>query len=373
MRMWKFHAFRLHGDGTETPVAWDIPLTNAIVVEDLSGPGELQGTIQPEMMRLKGSDGEPIFVPWATAVYAEFNGQLRGGFIVEDRSVDGPTLTLTMPGFAAYLTGLPYTSTYSKIGVDPLDVVRHIWKHVQSEPGGNLGVKVDSTTSPVRIGTKQKETNFTTSAGEDVSFESGPYTLMWYDTEDLGKELNDLATETPFDYRLTHTWSGETPKHRFQIGYPTIGGRKKNLRLVVGENILDQPQLLDSGEDYASEVLLLGAGEGSKMVRGSAQKVTGRLRRVRVITDKSVKSRKRANDMAGAELKLALADWDFTEVKVVDHPNARLSQFQVGDEVLVRVPAGWNGALELWVRILTIAWNVGEDTAVLTVVRSEKT
>src|SRR5699024_7563520 len=41
------------GNGSFTPVAWDIPITGASVTNDLSGPSAFDGNIEPEIPRLR--------------------------------------------------------------------------------------------------------------------------------------------------------------------------------------------------------------------------------------------------------------------------------------------------------------------------------
>ena len=55
---------------------------------------------------------------------------------------------------------------------------------------------------------------------------------------------------------------------------------------------------------------------------------------------------------------------------VMDHPNAPLGSWQLGDDVLVRADLPWLGEVEVWVRIT--GWSLtGESTATLTVQRSD--
>lgn len=366
---WRFHAFRMRGDGTETPIAWDIPLIGATVTDTLSGPGQLDASLRPELDAYQAG-GASIFKPWSTAIYAEYAGTIRGGFIVADTSIDADELSLTCPGFRAYWTGLPHTGEFRGIRVDPLDVLRdHIIGHAQKQPGGDLGLTVDKTTTPVRIGTESKEVNFTTKTGEDVSFEAGPHVLAWWATDDLGKEWDDLAEETPFDYHIRHTWAGNKVKHHVHLGYPTLGTRRNRLRFVVGENIVSELSLEDSGEDYASEILALGSGEGSAMVHAVAQASRrDRLRRVRVVSDKSMQSKKRALAIAEAELRLSQGVPQITEVKIRDHPNAVFGTWDVGDEIRVdsrSVP--WVGDFSQWVRVVSQTWDTDRDEMTLTV------
>ena len=64
---WRYIATKLNGDGTETVLDWDLPIVQPSFTDELSGAGGMSGTIAPEIARLR-VDGEPIFVPWSTAL-----------------------------------------------------------------------------------------------------------------------------------------------------------------------------------------------------------------------------------------------------------------------------------------------------------------
>lgn len=369
---WRYIATRLNGDGTETFLSWDVPLQGAAVVDDLSGPGGLTGSISPEVARLQTAEGDPVFVPWSTAVYAEADGHIRGGGILAELGEDGPKLSLDCVGFSGFLQGQPYTGDISRVGVDPLDMGRELWAHKQSMRGGNLGLVLDGTSSPVRVGTAEKSTEFTTGAGEDVAFVSGPYALNWWSTHDMAAEFDKLAAETPFDYQVVHEWSGETITHRMRLGYPTLGRRRDDLRFMVGENVFVVPKIEYSGGAYASEAIVLGAGEGRKMVRGTESTVSGRLHRAVVVEDKSLTSGEAARKAAVTEVKARLGDPDIDELVVHDHPHAVLGSFGVGDEIRVDTRPGWSSGLSLWVRILSMKIEPDLDRCTLTVARVEK-
>ncbi|MFC3299646.1 hypothetical protein FJV46_10725 [Arthrobacter agilis] len=368
----RYIATRLNGDGTETPLSFDVPLQGVRTTDDLSGPGGLEGSISPEVQRLQTAGGEPIFHAWSTALYAEVDGKLRGGAILAGLKAQGPSLSLDCVGFTGYLKDEPYTADYSRVAVDPLDVARHLWEHRQAKTNGNIGLTVDTTTSPIRIGTPVKETSFTTGAGEDVNFESGPYTLAWWKTRDLGKEFDDLATSTPFDYRVSHEWDGETIRHRLILGYPNLGARREDLRFVLGENLFQRPTIDLTGGDYASEVLVLGAGEGRKMVRSVQSTPTRRLHRTAVLEDKSLQSKAAADRAALLELRSRLGEVDITEVDVTNHPHARIGEYSPGDEILIQTRHDWAGEVSLWVRILSITLDPQTERSVLSVTRVER-
>ena len=346
---WRYIASRLHGDGTETFLEWNLPLSGVGLTNTLSGPDAIAASINPEVATLK-VNGSPLIEPWSTAIYAEIYGQIRCGAIVADMTADGPSLALTCVGFPGYAVGMPYTGEYSRVGIDPLDVVRDIWAHIQAQRNGNIGLQVDSLKSGLKIGTTAESVAFTTSTGENVSFTAGPYTLMWYDTPNLGGEIDALAKATPFEYREAHVWNGDVIDHKLRLGYPMIGRRRHDLRFVVGENIQLVPTV-DFGTDYASEALVLGAGTGRKMIRGTGSRTDGRLRRVAVVTDSGLTSTTKANTLASQEVLRRLGLADVTEVTIIDHSHAPLGSFDVGDEILVQTGSGWADDIALWCRV----------------------
>lgn len=366
MAGWRYLAFRLNGDGTETPLSYDVPLQDALLTEELSGPGGIRGYVGPELERLRAEDGTPVFRPWSTAIYAEKDNSIRAGAILADMPEDGPRLTLDCVGFSGYLAGQPYGGDISRIQVDPMVMARHLWQHKQGTKYGNIGLQLDATTSKVRIGTEEKDVKFETGEGEDVEFKSGPYLLNWWQTHDMGKEFDDLALRTPFDYRVEHEWDGEEVAHRLRLGHPTLGRRRTD-RFMVGENVRTVPGVDYFGDEYASEVVMLGAGEGRKMVRHPATRPDpGRLHRAVVVQDKTLTSKAAARRAAEAELARRLGEADITEIEV---PAGSL---QVGDEIYIQSKKGWTRDLNLWVRILSIATSPAKNTSVLSVARVEK-
>ncbi|WGH21367.1 minor tail protein [Arthrobacter phage Emotion] len=424
---WRFIASRLNGNGTETFLDYNIPLSGAEITRDLSGPGVISGTITPEIAAMVGPDGEPLLQPWSTAIYAEEDGVIRDGAILEALTEEGPDLILDAVGFTAYAKDTPYTSTYSVHTRDPLQIVRDIWNHIEGHKGGNLGVSVSLATSPIRLGTPedprltaaknaerdaQKEYDERKAVYEDAKraydkdktdakkkarddakkaldaakkvldkakdtrskFKDGEakhYTLNWWETFDLGGEIDDLAANTPFDYVMDHAWRPDgTVSHFLRLGYPTLGRRRHDLRFMVGENVYTLPSVERDGDEYADTVVVLGAGEGRKMVRATASKAAGRLRRVKVHEDKSVKTTAKAERLAASLLRLYGGEETITTVEVLDHPNAAIGTYDVGDEILVQHPTGWTDDLAVWSRILSIRFSPETGLSTLELARA---
>lgn len=365
-------ATRLHGDGTETVVADELPVTAPKVMRALTGAGGLTGSITPEVARLRDSNG-PVLLPGRTAVYAlsEHGVVLGGGVLTPGTTRQGAHLRVTCAGHAGYLAGQPYDGVDQWVGVDPADLIRHAWARIQSRAHHDLGMVVDATTTPVRIGTPERDVSFTTGAGEDVEFTAGPVKWNYWTTHDLGRVVDQLATSIPIDYTAAHTWDGATVTHALRLGYPRLGRRRHDLVFEVGVNILTDPSV--GTADDVSDVVVVGAGEGSSARRGTAHRDPGGLGRTVTVIDKTLTS-----DAACATRARQHLDWlsggdEVTTITVHDHPNAPLGSWAMGDDIHVRGNhAGWAGDLDVWVRVLSDETDPHAGTAVLTVTRAER-
>lgn len=369
---WRYIAQRLDGLGGGEFLDYDVPLTGATITSVLSGPNRLAGSISPEVARLQDSSGRLIFEEWGTALYAEESGQIRGAGILTHATPSGPSVALDCVGWTGYAAGMPYTGAWFGVEVDPLDVVREAWRHLQTQARGNIGLQVSAAKTGIKIGVTLAQVQFDTQAGP-MKFESGPVKLAWYLTTDLGGEIDTLAKATPFDYAERHAWrDDDTIEHHLEFGYPSIGRRRDDLRFQLGENISVIPSQTSTGESFANEVLALGAGEGRDMIRGGAIRMADvRLRRVAVVTDKQRRSIVSANAYASEQLGLRLGLGSIESITVREHPNAALGSWREGDQILIAGDAGWGG-FQMWVRILstTITPESG-DVAVITVIRTD--
>lgn len=357
---WRYLAFSAPGGEFlgELPTLSEVEVTRS-----LSGPGRLTGTVPLEVEELRS-----MLRPWQVSIWAEAEGQIRGGGLLTPPSYSASSAKVDCVGLAGYPQGMPWTAEpFSGVRVDPLAVVRMIWGHLQSQPGGDLGVSVDATTSPIRVGEPERDVAFTTGDGQDVAFTTGPYTLNHWSSHDLGKAIDDLAIQTPFDYREHTELVGEHLTHRLELGYPTLGGRRENLRFALGENVSAIPDLSGADEDYASEVHALGAGEGRTMVRASLTRPTLGVRRVLTFTDKSARSATALTESARAELAWRDGEATLTDLEVIDHPHAPLGSFDVGDQIHVTGSTGWVD-LDRWVRIVALRIRPEIDRVGLTVV-----
>lgn len=480
---WRFFATRLRGDGTETMLHPDLPLADVEPEFVLSGTPGLRATIPVEVANLTDA-GLDVLVAWSTVIWVELGGRARGAWILTDVEKDGPKLSLTGVGFVGFAKGTPYGGEKSFIDTDALDVFRHVWEHIQAQPGANLGMTLGGDKSGVLLGRqsvdqlplhaegsrlavlppegtlwryqrtktpakpavtvkktdpKTKKVTVTTTpakpavvetlygesrravpkpipAGAEVILrdrkttvvrwlegpEDGfpqdrydvvglaskrapkqdtegeqlePFTLAWYADADLGAKLDTICEQGNFDYVEDHSWDGDAPRHVLRFAAPRAGRVRGDLRFVVGENIVEAPALTEKAEQIATEVVVLGAGEGRAMVRGTWKtSAPGRLRRVKTVTDKSLRTKADADARAAREGKAATLGADIASIVVRDHPNAPLGSWGLGDTITARGDGqGWAGDWTMQLRIISYTLSPDKDTATLTVARGEVT
>lgn len=366
---WRFLAQRLNADGSIGPwLHTNLPLSDVTLTENLTGHDEISAKIEPKMGSLVAEDGLPIFTEMGTAIYADNDGTLVGG-IVTDTDFDGPTWDLTCSGFTSYVDGMPYVDSKFYVEVDPIDIYRDVWAHVQSKMGSNIGLVIDSKTKAgFTVGVTLTQGQFDTQNGP-LAFESGPVKFTWYETSDIGQALVDLATKTPFDWRTRHAWSNDHTQvlHYVDLAYPRFGRKRNDIRAVVGENITASPKIARAGADYASEVLVLGNGEGAAMVRGFASRpLTNRLRKTKLVQDASLKTQRAANLRAADELQAANVIDDFTEFV------ARTDLgIELGDEVFVQGRLDWL-TVNTWVRCTSRARDINSGLVTYTCTRTDR-
>jgi hypothetical protein len=345
-----------------TFIDWDLPVSEVVITYTLSGPKLIKGKLKPEITDFLDLGLEPK----ATFIHIEQDNIIRGSAILQPSEMgDDGSLTFIAEGLSGYPHGQPYQSEYSQVDIDPLDVVRHIWSHLLSSPRSNLGVLVANTTSEQRIGTEV----------DTVNGAVKPYTLFWWDDTDCGREIDNLAKETPFDYVEFDEWNSTKTDviHHIIPAYPRIGTRRFDLGFVSGENITSVSLLREEPDQYASEVIVRGAGEGKDSIRGFAANIIGnRIRQSVSVTDKSITTHEAATKRAEEELRRRQAFLNIREITVIDqHENASLGDFAPGDDILVQVELYWFGEIQMWCRIIGFDWVPEKGIIVLQLENSE--
>jgi hypothetical protein len=332
-------------------------LTEGTRSRTLSGPDSVVGIVAPELRFRMHTDGLRLLEPWATAIYAEDDaGSLVGGIIEKLRYVGEGRIEVDAPGWCRYPHGVPYMrATNFGAQYDPMNGVRHIWDHVQSFSNGALGMQVDLTTSSRRIGTNAE-----------------PYALVWWENTDCGGEIDNLAQQTPFDYAEKHTWANAAKtavNHRLVLGYPRLGRQRTDMQFVEGTNVTAAFGPDEDGAEFTNDVIGIGKGEGAAMVWTNSAVVDGRLRRPRIVTDKTANLERISNIVARTLRNRARVD-DIAEVPIIDHPTARIAAINPGDDIPLTIADPSFGQTVRWLRVLSITESDDGHTATLATQRS---
>lgn len=371
---WRYIAQRLTGDGVGTFLDMDVPLSDVQITDVLTGDNEINAKIEPEYARLIASDGRPLFDEWGTAIYAEHQGEIRAGGILINSGFSGQSWDLECLGFTHYLNGMPYTAGGKAfVEAEIADIFRYVWAHVQNQANGNLGLVIEPAGFKTgrKLGDAKRQIEFDTENGP-VTFEAGPYKLAKHLTQDLSSNATELATVGPFDWREEHYWEGEQIRHRLRLA-KSFGSKRTDLRFVIGENIHVIPSVDRDGEEYASDVLVMGAGDGSEQKNGLSRHVnTGRLRRVAVVGDSSLRTDAKCINLAEKEVQWRNRLEDFTSIVVRNHPHAPLGSVVVGDVITVEGDTGWID-LETEVKVLSRTIDTGDaESMTLEVARTDR-
>ena len=341
---------------------WAVPLMGADVTQVLTGPGALSGSL-PEGYQFPVQE-------WGSALWVESDGMFHGGGIVTTVEHSDREIRVNCTGVTGYAQDMPWLAPREDlVRVDPLAIVRKVWAHLQGQTGGDLALDVDELTTPVRVGEEERDVEFSTGDGQDVSFEAGPFRLNPVDTQDLAKTVEDLAANTPFDYVEETRWVGESIRHRMRLGYPALGVSRPDFVLDTRVNLTVLPTLGFDENEYASEVLMVGAGEGRDAVTAHVPTKPSRLRRVAIVTDKSLRSKASATRAAREALASRTTEGEVSNLVVVDTPAAPLDALHPGDTVRVTGPLATGAFLDHSVRVVEMTRALDDfSTAALTVI-----
>lgn len=191
---------------------WDVPFTNVEITYTLSGPTVLRATLGPEYREAE----EMRFDAWATWIHVEQNGRIRASLIVQPLAVTGQDLEVEAVGFTAYPNGIPFMGEMVEINIDPAEVVRRIWAHLQSFPDAKLGVTLDATATPIKLGTPVTYENTETGSVVITKTANTEHTATDIVRIEQGRISQSVYT------RLALTYTPDTSSGTPTI-YPTIG------------------------------------------------------------------------------------------------------------------------------------------------------
>lgn len=330
-----------HPDLTVDNVTWRTSLNSPTVA-----------TISVENER----PGLPRFVPWSTAFGVEVSGSLQAFVVLSQVDTDDQKMTLGTVGLTGYPDGMPWTdAAVRKYEADPGHLIVDIWDKLQSHRWGNLGVQVNRVDTKVRVGRKVAEKKDSEGKILEAAVDE-PWVVDRTETHDLGAEIDQLVSEAGLEWREEVSYgSGSSPVVRMTLG-SRQGRRREDLYCEIGVTVAVVPSTAMASEDYASDVLLIGAGEGpSRVVSHRWVSTPSRIRRVYTHQAQDIYRQPAADSEAAKILSfLQPKQGNIRELIVRDHPAMPVWTIAPGDELRLRGNLGQEGTIDRWVRVISI-------------------
>lgn len=355
---------------------WDLPLHDIELTYNLSAPNVFRATFKTDVENIK----QIGLVPNATWLHVEEAGQIRASFIYVKPKTSNERQTQTVEGigFSVYPEWVDYEGQSIKlIQEDPANIIRYLWSYVQSFEDGNLGVIWNpSVRSKTLVGTEQKDVEFETGAGEQVAFEAGPYDLNYWEVVKCGAEIKKLLAEAHMEYVERSYWNSNKSGvvQFYDLKYPRAGTKRTDIVFRQGENLAHIiPSFTESDDSQITDVIVVGAGEGSSAIRAWVARRTGRLRRTKTIEDESISSFRRALEIARFELnRINRLGAEIDQIVVrTQHPNAPWGTFGTGDDIWIEGEIRFVGKVSGWYRITSYKYTRRSKYATLEVAPSE--
>lgn len=314
-----------------------------------NGAATIKGTVEPD-----SGAAIPQFLPHQAWIHEENDGNITRSCLVTRCAFNGKVWEVEAFGFSTFLRGNPYTGAKRFIRTDPLDIVRELWSHAQREH--DLGVTVVGK-SRVTVGEPERDVQFTTSSGDTVEFEAGPFKLEWWDSPDMGDKFNELVRASEMDFLELSGWNEKRTAIWKRIEFfPQVGVKRRDLKFVQGDNVTETVAFVADGEAFCNRVLAIGAGEGAAALRVDVAAPDDRLPRCRVIEAKSVRSRTSLEALAREELERGQRAVRVEAFQVDGlHAFAPRSELRVGDWVTVEAVVPWLGRRTVEVRIMELS------------------
>lgn len=201
-------------------------------------------------------------------------------------------------------------------------------------------------------------------------FESAAYKINWWSTHDTLRELQSVIGDAGGQMKMLHSLNGDSAVHRLEV-FNERRRRLHGVEFIDGENVMRRPKLTRGGIDQAKTVVVLGAGEGSKMVRRTHSVNAGGphgLRRISAHADKSIRNPTRAMRVAQDILSRHRRVWDYDTLTVIDSGLAPVRVFDVGDEVMYRTLDRRGLEVSAWVLVTEIVLDVEQGVMNVSVV-----
>lgn len=352
-------------------VARDVIGTEGQVTRLLSGPSTITMKIHPKhpSIQVPGGTGPIQLKPyghWMHALKEDLTGkeQIWASGLFQPSDVDpiSGVMSANFQGFSNYAKGIPWLEDWNPIAVDPFEIVRRIWAHLQSYSNAHLGVTVTNLdgSMPAVSGTEMLP-GFAFD-GSNVVQDFFAIFIRATDQNDCGDYINTLARDIPFDYWEMSDWAGGAApiNKRIKLAYPDGAVDQEGLIFQMGTNVLGVTPKQEAQVQWFSDIIINGYFPGKVYSSTITNADPDRYRRVMTETDLHVDSDERAAAWGHRLLtrrQFPAAQFDSIVINPY-HSNAPHGSFDVGDIIRIQGPDPWVGNIDVKHKVMSHTWDM---------------
>jgi len=285
-----------------------------------NGNGAAAGALPAALRQALGHDGRPLWLERGTILLAEEDEQLAWAGLCSFQRRTPAGREVEFQGITYALDLIGFEGRIREWEPDPYDLVTRLVAHAQAQPDGDVGLVVvredtpatyagdekPPTERPPNVKRRKGETkdafdkrrearNKDQREWDNKYGDRRPYEVAWWEAPYVGDELRELADEIPFDWHVRHRWTSRANLERRSelVLSRRRGVRRDDVALVQGVNLASVIAPTTDLEGYGNRLVVLGAGEGSKMRRASVGARDSRIRTTRFLEAKHVRNQAR--------------------------------------------------------------------------------
>jgi hypothetical protein len=231
----------------------EIPLYGVIMNMTINRGGDFQGTFQLDQTGKNNDDLLSACIPGRCWVTCERNGQPVWHGYIWSRvySAQSKSVQLFAQSFENYPKKRINHEDITYVGQEQRNIFNDLWNRMQTPLGGNLNVIVPGP--------------FPLVVSKDLAVKAVDFKAY----DNIMSSISDGADG--FDWYIQITKDGMLYRKDLTIGYPTLGTSiSDGMTVFEYPGNITQYYFTEPMADAGTDIYLLGAGEGSDMIVGTA-------------------------------------------------------------------------------------------------------
>lgn len=332
----------LFGDLSTNTIIAELPCTSVSMDKTMNQVGNLRATMRFDASGIENQDIVDATIPGKCFVICLLEDTPVWDGIIWTRTYDslGKDLNITARTYDAYADH-NFVGNFTRTATEQRNILRDLWLDLQSSDDRNINVNVPSS--------------FPNSILRDVTVASSEYKTY------LSVMSSIADGDDGFDWTIDTTVINNQYVRSLRIGYPFLGAVDSAGLSFDYPGAITNYWKTDGMTNAATHLFLLGAGEGTNMIVGSATQgdlITNGFKRYDLaISRKDITSQGLANSMAnqlGVQRRPPLST-----IKVMLKANLEpvFGSYQLGDKAVLSILDPRHPYPGLTVAARIVAWS----------------